>query len=212
MDNSFFEESTEQSRVKAVIVAKYFRAWSYVMVGTLKRYGGDRLVYMDVFCGPGRYTDGTPSTPLLILQQAIEDPALRGMLVTYFNDGDASNVDRLKREIHQLPGIETLHHEPQVGNDIIAGGVLDNLRSGGTRGAPTLLFADPWGYKGLSLDLIGSVLKNWGCDCIFFFNYLRINMALQNDLFAEHMNGIFGRLAQTVYERSCLIWKCMSVR
>src|SRR5205823_1498044 len=58
---------------------------------------------------------------------------------------------------------------------------------------PTLLFADPWGYKGLSLQLINSVLRNWGCDCIFFFNYNRINMGLSNPYVEEHMVALFGK-------------------
>lgn len=48
------------------------------------------------------------------------------------------------------------------------------------------------GYKGLSLGLINSVLKNWGCDCIFFFNYNRVNMGLSNAAVQEHMNVLFG--------------------
>jgi len=56
----------------------------------------------------------------------------------------------------------------------------------------TLLFVDPWGYKGLSLRLVESVLKDWGCDCIFFFNYNRISMGLTNDLVKEHMDALFG--------------------
>jgi len=57
---------------------------------------------------------------------------------------------------------------------------------------PTLLFVDPWGYKGLSLRLVDSVLKNWGCDCVFFFNYNRINMGVSNELVEEHMTALFG--------------------
>ena len=57
---------------------------------------------------------------------------------------------------------------------------------------PTLFFVDPWGYKGLSLRLVNSVLKDWGCDCIFFFNYNRINMGLSNPLVKEHMDSLFG--------------------
>ena len=57
---------------------------------------------------------------------------------------------------------------------------------------PTLFFVDPWGYKGLSLRLVNSVLKDWGCDCIFFFNYNRINMGLSNPFVKEHMNALFG--------------------
>ena len=35
--------------------------------------------------------------------------------------------------------------------------------------------------KDFHSGLINSVLKNWGCDCVFFFNYNRINMGLGND-------------------------------
>jgi len=59
--------------------------------------------------------------------------------------------------------------------------------------APTLFFIDPWGYKGLSLRLVNSVLKDWGCDCIFFFNYNRISMGLSNDLVRAHMDALFGK-------------------
>ncbi len=33
---------------------------------------------------------------------------------------------------------------------------------------------------------------DWGCDCVFFFNYNRINMGLSNDLVREHMDALFG--------------------
>jgi len=67
---------------------------------------------------------------------------------------------------------------------------------------PTFLFVDPWGYKGLSLALINSVLKDWGCDCIFFFNYNRINMGLSNESVREHMNALFGeRRADSIREK-----------
>jgi GMT-like wHTH domain len=57
---------------------------------------------------------------------------------------------------------------------------------------PTLLFVDPWGYKGLSLRLVNSVLKDWACECIFFFNYNRINMGLSNPAVRTHMAALFG--------------------
>jgi len=44
----------------------------------------------------------------------------------------------------------------------------------------------------LSLQLVNSVLKDWGCDCIFFFNYNRINMGLTNPFVREHMAALFG--------------------
>ena len=82
-DNLFFVESTEQSQVKTAIVAKYFWAWAKVIMPTAKKHGG-KIAYLDLFAGPGRYEDGTKSTPLLIIEQAIQDTNMRSMLVTVF--------------------------------------------------------------------------------------------------------------------------------
>src|SRR5436190_3398693 len=86
-DSTFFDESLEQSQIKARIVSKYFWAWAKVIMPTAKK-GGNRIAYIDLFAGPGRYKDGTLSTALLILQQAIADQDMRGMLVALFNDKD----------------------------------------------------------------------------------------------------------------------------
>jgi len=61
------------------------------------------------------------------------------------------------------------------------------------RDIPTLSFIDPWGYKGLSLELVASTVHPFGCDCLFFFNYARINHALEVDNFTENMDVIFGQ-------------------
>jgi hypothetical protein len=62
----------------------------------------------------------------------------------------------------------------------------------GIKTIPILAFIDPWGYKGLTLRLVNAFLKDWGCDCIFFFNYNRINMGLTNPFVKEHMAALFG--------------------
>src|SRR5262249_778651 len=57
---------------------------------------------------------------------------------------------------------------------------------------PILAFIDPWGYKGLTLRLVDAFLRDWGCDCIFFFNYARINAGLSNPKVRQHMAALFG--------------------
>ncbi|MFN5727673.1 MAG: three-Cys-motif partner protein TcmP, partial [Pseudanabaena sp.] len=64
VDRSFFNESMEQSIVKASITQKYFWAWANVIIPTAKRYG-NKIGYIDLFAGPGRYKDGAKSTPIL---------------------------------------------------------------------------------------------------------------------------------------------------
>ncbi|MHB0874453.1 MAG: three-Cys-motif partner protein TcmP [Anaerolineae bacterium] len=193
-DNSFFDESRQPSQVKAAIVAKYFDAWSRVMIGAQKKGQTDspgKFAYIDLFAGPGRYKDGTRSTPLLVLEKAIADPDLRQMLVTIFNDKDEDCTRSLQEAIEALPGIETLSYAPQVSCHEVGEDIVRQFEQ--MRLVPTLFFVDPWGYRGLSLRLVNSVLKNWGCDCILFFNYNRINMGLSNPVVWSHMDALFGQ-------------------
>ncbi len=84
MDNSdFFEESTEQSKTKAQIVSDYLWAWAQVIIPSTKKYD-NKIAYIDLFAGTGRYKDGTKSTPLLVLERAVKDTNMRNMLETVF--------------------------------------------------------------------------------------------------------------------------------
>src|SRR6266700_505037 len=181
---TFFDESTQQSRIKATIVRDYFWAWANVILPTAKRSHG-RIAYIDLFAGPGRYKDGTKSTPLLVLESAIADEHMREHLVTLFNDADKENTAALQKEIDNLPDIGKLKYKPQVEAEEVGDKIVAMFEEKSL--IPTLFFVDPWGYKGLSLGLINSVLKNWGCDCVFFFNYNRINMGLNNQAVEDHM-------------------------
>ena len=191
-DNSFFEEQQEQSLVKSAIVAKYFDVWANVIISTQKRYPQhpQKIAYIDLFAGPGRYKDGTQSTPLKILTNAIEKPDLRERLVAIFNDKDENNSNVLKNTIAEIPGIETLKYKPKVFNQEVGEEIVKMFENMNL--IPALFFVDPWGYKGLSLRLVNSVLKDWGCDAIFFFNYNRINMGIDNEAVKEHMQALFG--------------------
>ena len=99
MSSAFFDEMSEQSEIKALLVKKYFKAWAKVMIGTQKRYPThpQKIAYIDLFAGPGRYRDGKISTPLSVLQLAIEDDEIRQRLVALFNDKDANNT----KDLHQ---------------------------------------------------------------------------------------------------------------
>lgn len=196
MSAPFFNEQTSQSRVKATIVAKYFVQWAKIMINVQKsneqRYGRSegRIAYIDLFAGPGRYEQGEKSTPLLVLEKAIADEAIRTRLITIFNDKDERNIRSLKEEFENLPNIHLLKYAPRIMHQEIGTEIVKMFEQ--MRLVPTLFFVDPFGYKGLSLRLINSVLQNWGCDCIFFFNYNRINMGLNNEAVKEHMIALFG--------------------
>src|SRR5437899_11935489 len=113
VDNQFFSESREQSQIKARIVSKYFWAWAKVIIPSTKSHS-NRIAYIDLFAGPGRYEDGPLSTPLMVLKSTIEDADTRNMLVTVFNDRDLENVGNLRADVDLFPGLDTLKYMPTI--------------------------------------------------------------------------------------------------
>ncbi len=199
----FFEERTDESRIKAELVDKYLRAWARVMRPTVGARNG-RIAYVDLFAGPGRYKDGTASVPLMVLQNAIGDDFLSQHLVTIFNDKNSDNAQTLRELITQIPGITELRFAPQLYNEEVGSQIAELFET--IKLFPTLSFIDPWGYKGLSLRLVASLLKNWGCDSIVFFNYNRINPGLHNPTVREHMIAFLARREQPNSEINSVGW------
>lgn len=186
----FFDERSDQSEVKARIVQKYFYAWANVILSAVRKDGG-RIAYIDLYAGPGRYKDGAASTPLLVLQHAVDDPRLAQTLVALLNDSDDNKSGTLQNEINKLPGVEKLKYAPHVSCaevDESAENYFNEVNL-----IPSFSFIDPFGYKGLSLKIIKGVIKDWGCDCVFFFNYNRINAGISNPAVAGHMDALFGK-------------------
>lgn len=198
-DNNFWENQKDQSRIKAEIVENYFYAWSQVMISTLegneKKYPqhgqNNPIAYVDLFAGQGIYEDGSESTGILILKKAIQDLKLQQRLFTIFNDKDKKCCDQLLENIQSIPNINKLAHKPTVENFKVGEEIANYFAS--IKLIPTLMFIDPWGYKGLSIKLIASILKkeNWGCECIIFFNYNRVNMGINNDVVKQCMDDLF---------------------
>lgn len=185
MAAKFFDERKDQSEIKARIVSKYFFVWARI-VGV----HSERVAYIDLFAGPGRYKDGAMSTPLMVLEKVIAEPKLAKALVSFFNDQDEEASDSLLEEIRKLPGIDTLKYEPQVGTGDVGDDIAKFFND--TKMVPTFSFIDPFGYKGLSQNLVRGAIKDWGSDCVFFFNYNRINAGISNPGVAAHMDALFG--------------------
>jgi len=203
MNNGFFQEQREQSQIKARIVAKYFSAWANVILNTQKRIRTmpQKMAYIDLFAGPGRYDDQSKSTPLLVLETIIANSDLSERMITLFNDRDKANIESLKKAITQLEGVEKLKYSPTFYNEEVGDEIVKLFRC--EENIPTFFFVDPWGYKGLSLELISSIIRNWGCDCVFFFNYNRVNMGVNNEAVKPHMTSLFGEERLSALQDEC---------
>ncbi len=203
MKEVFFQEQREQSRIKSRIVSKYFSAWSKIILSQQQKnpWSPQTMAYIDLFAGPGEYDDESKSTPVLIMEEILTNKELTKRVVTIFNDKDKANIFKLKDVIKQIDGIDNLEYPPKYYNKEI-GNEIQQLFMG-QYSIPTLFFVDPWGYKGLSLNLISSIISNWGCDCIFFFNYNRINMGIDNGAVRSHMISLFGDEQFDIVRQEC---------
>jgi three-Cys-motif partner protein len=187
----FFEDQKAQSRVKSTIIVKYFKAWGSIMARQVQDVKNPRLAYIDLFCGPGKYEDGAVSTPLLILEHVIATPDLQDKVIAVFNDAEAARTAELDKNVRALPGIETLKHEPQIRTGEVDDALVAEFAS--IDMVPAFSFIDPFGYKGVTLELLEALMKGWGSDMVLFFPFDRINAALTNPKVTKHVDALFGK-------------------
>lgn len=213
MEDDFFESQSPSSRIKANIVAEYFPQYCRIL---LKRPQTE-IRYLDLFAGPGIYEDGNHSTPLLIAKACADDPILRKKVRLIFNDNRYSNELRTNLDSHFAKGtfaFEPLFGDKTVGEDQEIERYLTKKVSD-KNPHPTLLFFDPWGYKGVDTKVLAEFLRHWGNEMFLFLNIKRIHAAMVNNKFDELMKALFPttidtlrtdrKYEATVHERLSLI-------
>ncbi|MEQ1706197.1 MAG: three-Cys-motif partner protein TcmP [Rickettsiales bacterium] len=189
MIEEFFGKQKVNSRIKTEIVTEYFGIWS----GILGNASNGALCYIDLFCGPGTYEDGTESTPLLILRNVVENKPQEfcNRLITIFNDENDTFVTSLKTSATAIPKISRLKRNPQFSNHSVNNALTQYFHQQSI--PPSLIFLDPCGYRGLTASLVQALTQNFGCDAIVFFNTSGIYRNVTNPQEDENMNDLFGQ-------------------
>ncbi len=143
---------------KHIILSRYLGAWFGIMGRT-----NPRIIYLDGFCGPGRYKGGEEGSPILALRIA-QEHFLKNNLhdVTFvFVEERKDRIDHLENEIAGMATPPSFHisvNHNQFDNTLT--NILDRLDSKGARIAPTFAFIDPFGFKGAPYKLVERLLKN----------------------------------------------------
>jgi hypothetical protein len=184
---SFFEHQTPESKAKVEIVTNFFASWLNIIGSS----STGPLAYLELFAGQGVYNDGTKSTPILVLEHILST-AHASRFHVILNEYDGAKADKLEAAVNALP-IDRLGKKPKIlRQEVDAQNVTSFLRY--LPDSPAVLFADPFGYRGITLELFLQYLSvSWGRDAVFFFNYKRVNAAISNPDFAENMRAMFGK-------------------
>lgn len=192
----FFDQQREASAIKSEIVSKYFSAWARIIGARSNKIG-----YIDLFSGPGCYDDGTESTPMIILKKALSLPGIADKFVAIFNDASETNTNILKSCINDIPGIEAISPRISISTKPVDRAIADEINKISL--IPVFSFIDPFGYAGVSKDLITALTKDNCCDCIFFLNYSRINAGITNPRVPHHIEAIFGMDIDNIRNAVC---------
>ena len=189
MEDDFFNEQTSSSDVKAKIVSEYFPQYCRILL----KKPQNSIRYLDLFAGPGKYEDQNHSTPLLLAKQCAEDPLLASKAHLIFNDNKYAN--QLKSNFEELFPEGTFTFSPKFGDKSVGEdeSIKNFLKKEPKKSNPnpTLLFFDPFGYKGIDTLILAKFLENWGNELFLFVNIKRINQGISVAKFDEMMKALF---------------------
>lgn len=164
------------TRAKHDILKRYLGAWFGIM--GLKN---PRIVYIDGFCGPGRYDGGEDGSPILALKLAMEHHQRNFVqeVAFVFVDEDQRRIDHLNNELSTLtlpPSFHVSVFHNEFENTLSK--ILDDLEKSGSRLAPTFAFIDPFGYSGAPYKLIERLLRNQKTEVLINLSVDSINRFL----------------------------------
>lgn len=191
-ENQFFESQTISSKIKASIVSEYFPSYCKIIV---KKHMPKQIRYIDLFAGPGLYEDGNVSTPILVARHCLNDEMLKNKVRLIFNDNTYHTT--LEQNFYKEFTVTTFPNKPHFGKSTvgeckeISDYLVKNTHEGKHNEYPSLLFIDPFGYKGIETKILAEFLKNWGNEIFLFLNTKRIHPALENEKFEGLMNDLF---------------------
>lgn len=191
MSDNFFAKQTRSSRIKANIVSEYFPQYCRIIL----RAGQEEIRYLDLFSGPGIYDDGSVSTPILIAEACAKDSTLSTTVKLMFNDNEY--MGQLKQNFESRFPKGTFTHETIFGSSTVGEDerirryLIKKWNVQGKNPHPTLLFIDPFGYKGIDTSVLAKFMDNWGNEIFLFLNTKRIHAAIENDKFDDLMLALF---------------------
>jgi three-Cys-motif partner protein len=181
------------TRAKHQILRKYLDAWLPI----ISRYNG-RVVFIDGFAGPGVYEDGEPGSPSIALQALLEHPfrdRMQGEIVFYYIEADASRHAKLEQVIEglrsKLPSkVKVIavcdEYEKRLR------GIFAELEKTASRLAPSLLFIDPFGVKGIPLELVQRVMAVPRCEVLVNLMSGPAHRFAVTPEFEPHLTDVYG--------------------
>ena len=172
----------EHTRFKHELLEKYLGGWLPILGSAF-----DRLLIIDGFAGRGQYDDGSDGSPVIILRKAQEILSAGRVkeVACGFVEIDADNFANLqvilKKVKSDYPDVKVLGAENDS-FETVAEKVIDSV---GNRLVPSFWFIDPFGFTGVSFDIVRRLMSLHHSE-VFITLMLRDIGRLRSDVNSGH--------------------------
>jgi len=196
MRTSFHDKPFDEgTKIKLEIYRRYLREWIPVFLTDSPSTSWCRQVNIfDLFCGPGKDSEGTPGSPLII-QEEIKSYCKENLNIKrnitvnlFFNDQQAGHIKVLKKELDKNRCPEAcckIFYHSRDFSDIVSE-LLPVIEA---PGSANLLLLDQFGVKNISPELLTKLLKAGASDVLFFISSSAIRRFVEEDTFKEMFPG-----------------------
>lgn len=180
------------TKAKHDILQNYLGAWFGILGSKIPK-----IVYIDGFCGPGRYKGGEEGSPIIAVKEAMKHMALLAQSnVTFlFIDERQDRIDHLKSELALINPPNNFHLDPRVNEfENTLTEILDGLAQSGRHLSPTFAFIDPFGFKGASFSVTQRLLSNQSTEVFIniMVNYVNRFAKHPDSTDREHIKSLLG--------------------
>jgi three-Cys-motif partner protein len=165
------------TKAKHEILHRYLSKW-YPILGKFN----DRIIYIDGFCGPGKYIGDNDGSPIIALKLAMVyfKKTITKNISFLFIDEDKDRLESLKNEISLLNPPQNFSITTILNSfENVMRDIFINLEKKNQHFAPTFAFIDPFGFKGIPFTLIEKILSNKKTEVLINFNQNSINRFIE---------------------------------
>ncbi|MBI3935090.1 MAG: three-Cys-motif partner protein TcmP [Acidobacteria bacterium] len=164
-----------------------------------------RILFVDGFAGPGKYSAGEEGSPLIALRTLLDhnhfrEPKAGREFLFLFIEKEKDRADALRFELAKLATSQPIPKSVKwdVRNNEFAlemNKIMDYIEGKpGTVLAPAFLFIDPFGFSGVPMKTIARLAKNPKCESLITFMFESINRFLSDPKATTqaHLDELFG--------------------
>ncbi|QDH69643.1 three-Cys-motif partner protein TcmP [Marilutibacter alkalisoli] len=178
---------------KHLILRRYLHAWLPIISSR-----NQKVLFLDGFAGPGIYAGGEEGSPVIAMKALIEHAhrhVIKAKVMFLFIEANkkrsetlASVIEPLKAQLPEGSSASVVHGEYAP----LLSQTLEDLATAGKQLAPSLVFIDPFGVKGLTMDLVRRVLATRSCEVLLNFMVGYAHRFIAAPEFEKPLDAIFG--------------------